>query len=166
MADFKSMLQRMLLFIRLGVLALLLILILACDLIAKTSVKPSVAILSPQNGSQFQEGQDVVIQSVSSDGQATRVELQVDDKIARVDPVGAGQSNLSQTWKAIPGTHKVSVRVFNASDVASDPAFIAIVVAPSVALANTPTVALPGAAVSPNAVATPIPPQPRPSPTL
>ena len=89
MADINSMRPRMLLFIRLGVLGMLLALVVACDLVGKTPAKPSVTILSPQNGSQFQEGQDVVIQSISESGTVTRFELSVDDNVVRADPVAS-----------------------------------------------------------------------------
>ncbi|MBI5030241.1 MAG: hypothetical protein HZB51_06925 [Chloroflexi bacterium] len=119
--------------------------------LGKSSEKPTVAITSPQTGGQLQAGQDVVIQSLSTNSNITRIELQVDGNIIRADPVAPGQFNLSQTWKATPGTHTVSVRVFNANNVASDPASIAVTVSPAVSQASSP--------ITPTVIAiAPIPP--------
>ena len=121
-------------------IALIVVFIPSLNPLAKSTSKPTVAITSPQNGTQFQEGQDVLIQSITANANVTRFELRVDDNVIRVDPVTLGQTNMSQTWKATPGTHKVSVRVFNSSDIASTPADIALVVAPVVAQVITPLV--------------------------
>ena len=126
MSDPKSVGRWIFLFLRLGALAMLLALATACDLLQKPPEKPTVVISSPQNGAQFQAGQDILVQSISTNSNVTRIELQVDGNLVRADPVAAGQFNLSQTWKAAPGTHTLSVRVFSGNNVASDPAAIAI----------------------------------------
>ncbi|MBI5030240.1 MAG: Ig-like domain-containing protein [Chloroflexi bacterium] len=149
----------MFMFLRLSALALLFALVAGCGLVETTAQRATVAISSPQNGSQFQEGQDVVIQSVAADGKAVRIELQVDNKTVRVDPVAVGQFNLSQTWKATLGTHKLSVRVYDANNVASDFVEIAIVVSPVVELPNPPVVPPPGAPNAPNPLTPTLAPQ-------
>ncbi len=113
--------------------------LLACD--ASTLVgsfaggtsKPTVTIQSPANGSQFRDGEDVAIQSQARDSVGiVRVELSVDGAAVRTDqpPVSQGQVSFTvvQKWKATAGSHTLSVRAFNASGVASDPALVAITV--------------------------------------
>jgi hypothetical protein len=98
--------------------------------------KPQITIQSPVAGSQYKEGDDVAVQSMSNDAAGiVRVELSVDGTIVRTDapPIPKGQSvfNLVQTWKATSGAHTMSVRAYNASSVASDPVFVAISVMPA-----------------------------------
>lgn len=104
--------------------------------------KPTVVIESPAGGIQFSEGDDVVVQSTSTDaGGIVRVELAVDGTVVRTDtPIGQlSQPNFSlvQQFKAIAGTHALSVRAYNVSGVPSDPALTTIIVVSS-ATAATP----------------------------
>jgi hypothetical protein len=80
--------------------------LLACDIGSVVAGKPTVVISSPPSGSQFREGEDVSIQSTSTDSSGiTRVELVVDGTVVRTDPVPAPQVSypLIQTWKAAAG---------------------------------------------------------------
>ncbi len=116
--------------------------LLACD--ASTLVgnltggasKPTVTIQSPANGSQFRDGEDIAIQSQARDSAGiVRIELSVDGAAVRTDqpPVPQGQVSFTvvQKWKATAGSHTLSVRAFNASGIASDPALVAITVSSS-----------------------------------
>jgi hypothetical protein len=114
---------------------------LACDLstlgLAQAS-KPKVIIVSPAAGAQFREGDDISVQSTSTDPAGiTRVELAVDGVTVRTDvpPIPQGQTSftLVQRWKATQGAHTLSVRAYNASGVASDPAFVSITVVSGIA---------------------------------
>ncbi len=113
---------------------------LACDLstfgLGQAS-KPQIVIQSPVSGAQFREGAEIAVQSVSVDRTGiTRVELAVDGATVRADapPIAQGQTSftLIQRWQAAPGTHTLSVRAFNASGVASDPAFVSVTITPGV----------------------------------
>ncbi len=111
---------------------------LACDVAslvggAGGGSKPTVVIQSPANGAQFREGEEIAVQSTARDASGiTRVELSVDGAAVRTDtpPVPQGQVafTLLQKWKALPGSHTLSVRAFNASGTGSDPALISITV--------------------------------------
>lgn len=115
---------------------------LACDLSTfglGTPSKPQITIQSPVAGSQFKEGDDIAVQSMSNDASGiVRVELSVDGTVVRTDapPIPKGQTvfNLVQTWKATSGTHTLSVRAYNASNVGSDPAFVAVSISAATAL--------------------------------
>ena len=114
---------------------------LACDLLAATARKPTVIIISPPSGSQFREGEDVVLQSTSTDSTGiVRVELVVDGATARTDsapsPQGQRSFPLIQKWKAIQGDHTIAVRAYNAAGAVSDPAAISVSVSPA-AVAGT-----------------------------
>jgi hypothetical protein len=140
--------------------------VLACDLSTVTDLvglgtppKPRVTILSPTNNAQFKEGDEIQVQSTSTDPKGiVRVELLVDGATVATDvsPVPQGQTmfNLIQRWRATPGQHTISVRAYNASGVASDPVLVTIIVAPALA--------------QPTPVSTPVvqPPIGAPSPTL
>lgn len=120
--------------------------LLACDvttLVSGGGGKPTVSIQAPANGSVFREGEDVAVQSTSKDSAGiVRVELSIDGAAVHSDtpPVPQGQVSftLLQTWKATPGTHTLSVRAFNASGAASDPALVSITVAPASTAGSTP----------------------------
>ena len=124
-------------------LALLLVfglIALACDLLAATARKPTVIIISPPSGSQFREGEDVVLQSTSTDSTGiVRVELVVDGATARTDsapsPQGQRSFALIQKWKAIQGDHTITVRAYTAAGAVSDPAAISVSVSPAVVAA-------------------------------
>lgn len=118
----------------------------ACSFMAG---KPTVVISSPPHGSQFHVGDDVSVTSTATDSSGiSRVELYVDGSIVRTDsPPGKSQSSftLIQTWKAVAGSHTLSVRAYNAADNASDPAIIAVTVVPETA---GPGTAVPSTAVA------------------
>ena len=124
-----------------------------------TAAKPQVMILAPAAGAQFPEGEELQVQSLATDPSGiVRVELAVDGATVATDvpPIPKGQTTyaLIQRWKATPGTHTVSVRAFNASGAASDPALLSVTVAP----ASAQPTALPTQVVQP--------PIGAPSPTL
>ncbi len=134
--------------------------LLACDLGSLTAGKPTVIISSPPHGSQFREGDDVAFQSTATDSSGvTRVELVVDGVVVRTDsapgPQGQPSLTLVQTWKATQGTHAVSVRAYNASSTASDPASISITVssAPPMPTPVTPPISLPPTVAPPTSAA-------------
>ncbi len=105
--------------------------LLACDIGSVVAGKPTVIISSPPSGSQYREGEDVSIQSTSTDSSGiTRVELSVDGTVVRTDPVPAPQVSypLIQTWKATAGAHTMAVRAYNTSNNPSDPAAVTITV--------------------------------------
>ena len=144
--------------------------LLACDVSTLTSLglgstKPQVTIQLPLTGAQFHEGDDVSVQSTATDKSGiVRVELSVDGAVVRTDapPIAQGQTSFSliQVWKAIPGNHTLSVRAFNASGAASDPALVAITVASAAAalpsLTAAPTLPpLGGTLVNPAILLTP-----------
>ncbi|MCL4486914.1 MAG: Ig-like domain-containing protein, partial [Chloroflexi bacterium] len=144
--------------------------VLACDLGALPSLglggssKPQVTIQAPAAGSQFHEGDDVPVQSVSTDPNGiVRVELSVDGSVARTDspPISQGQTSFSviQTWKATSGNHTLSVRAYDAAGAASDPALVAITVTASSASIPSPTLSgippLGGTPVNPATLLTP-----------
>lgn len=172
------------LFVLIGVISLGL---LACDLSSITigqASKPQIVIQSPAAGAQFREGDEVAVQSLSTDAVGVvRVELSVDGAVVRADvpPLAQGQSSFTvvQKWKATAGTHTLSVRAFNASGGASEPAFITVVVTPAVVELPTPlpTVTLasptigtlptiPPSGATPVVTATRAPTRPPASPTI
>ena len=111
--------------------------ILACDISAFLPVgnaRPNVVIQSPVSGATFKEGDEVPIQSTSSDPAGiVRVELLVDGQVVSSDapPIPQGQVSFSlvQKWKATGGSHTLSVRAYNASGTGSDPASVSVEVA-------------------------------------
>lgn len=112
-------------------LAVMILGLLACDLGTLSTSKPTVIISSPPSGSQYRDGEDVAVQSTSTDSTGiVRVELAVDGAVIRTDPSPSAQVSypLIQTWKATPGTHTITVRAFNTANVASDPAAVSITV--------------------------------------
>jgi hypothetical protein len=116
--------------------------LLACDFGSLVAGKPTVVISSPPSGSQFREGEDVSVQSTSTDSSGiTRVELIVDGTVVRTDPVPAPQVSypLIQTWKATAGAHTLTVRAYNNSNNASDPAAVTITVLTASGQAVGPT---------------------------
>jgi hypothetical protein len=119
---------------------------LACDSTDFFGGKPNAIITSPPSGSTFHDGEDIAVQSVSTDSQGVvRVELLVDGQIVRTDapPSPQQQFTLVQTWKATPGTHTLIVKSYNAANNVSDPAAISIDVmggsAPAPAATAAPT---------------------------
>jgi hypothetical protein len=108
-------------------------------------------INAPLNNAQFREGDQVTVQSTSTDQSGiVRVELSVDSNVVRTDPLQKSQTTaiIVQTWTATAGTHTITVRAVNTSDNSSAPASIAISVAAVVPVTPAPLVI----------TATPIPP--------
>jgi hypothetical protein len=115
----------------------------ACNAATASVVSPIIVINAPPNNAQFKEGELVAVQSTSTDQTGiVRVELSVDNYVVRTDPFPKSQTTaiLVQTWTASAGTHTLTVRAVNSSDLSSAPASIAISVAPLVALAPAPIV--------------------------
>lgn len=81
--------------------------------------KPIVIIVSPPSGSVYTVGDEVIVQSTSTDPIGiTRVELFVDGDLVRQDPSpiqqGQAQFSLIQSWIAQgAGPHTITVRAFN-----------------------------------------------------
>ncbi len=122
---------------------------LACDvsslmsLVSGTPSKPQVIIQSPVANAQFKEGDTLTVQSTATDKVGiVRVELSVDGAVVRTDqpPIAQGQTSFSvvQAWKATAGSHTISVRAYNASGAASDPALVSVVVIPGTAALPSP----------------------------
>jgi|GEM_PF-722952 len=135
--------------------------LLACDISAFLPIgnaRPNVVIQSPVSSSTFKEGDEVPVQSTSTDPAGiVRVELIVDGQVVSSDapPIPQGQVSFSlvQKWKATGGSHTISVRAYNASGTGSDPASVSVDVAagPQTALAS-PTL---GSANTPAPIASP-----------
>ncbi|MBI4786305.1 MAG: hypothetical protein HY782_04585 [Chloroflexi bacterium] len=127
--------------------------------------KPTVIINSPASNSQFRGGEDVAIESTSTDAAGiTRVELLVDGAVVRTDTPPSPQQSYSviQTWKSTPGSHTISVRAFSAANIAGDPAAILVAVlaptpaaAPTAAATSTPNPTPTTAAAAPTATSAP-----------
>jgi len=123
----------------------------ACTAVSGPAVNPIIVMNSPLNNAQFREGDQVTVQSTSTDQSGiVRVELSVDSNVVRTDPLPKPQTTaiIVQTWTATAGTHTITVRAVNTSDVSSAPASIAISVAPVIPATPAPLVI----------TATPIPP--------
>lgn len=111
--------------------------------------RPSVVISSPQSGTRFLQGEEVVVRSTTSDPTGiARVELSVDGKTVRTDlPPIQGQTSftLIQRWRATLGSHTLGVRAYNSAGIASDPAMISILVEPQppAEVIASPTLLLP-----------------------
>ena len=115
----------------------------ACNAVSGPVINPITVINSPLNNAQFREGDQVTVQSTSTDQSGiVRVELSVDSNVVRTDPLQKSQTTaiIVQTWTATPGTHTITVRAVNTSDVSSAPASIAISVAPVITATQTPRV--------------------------
>ncbi|HEX7587245.1 MAG TPA: NBR1-Ig-like domain-containing protein [Anaerolineae bacterium] len=119
--------------------------------VVNSAINPIIVMNAPLNNVQFREGDQVTVQSTSTDlSGIVRVELSVDNNIVRTDPLQNSQTTaiMVQTWTATVGTHTLTVRAVNTSDVSSAPASIAVSVVSVVAATQTPRVV----------TATPIPP--------
>lgn len=130
--------------------------LLACDLTALIrGDKPVAIILSPPSGSGFSQGDEIAVQSSSTDQAGiARVELLVDGQVVRTDtsPSPQNQYTLIQTWQATQGTHTIAVRAYDIQNNVSNPAAIEVRVSPA-------------AASQPSATSTPTPGAGNPSPT-
>jgi len=118
--------------------------------------KPTMMVSAPPHGSQFKEGDNVVVQSTASDALGiARVELLVDGVLIHSavpltpNPISFAAA---QNWKATPGTHTITVRAYNTAGAVSDPVAISVSVLPGA----VPTIAAPLAtAVPPPTLAPP-----------
>ncbi len=139
---------------------------LACDLsslgLAQTS-KPLIVIQSPAPGTEFRQGEEVIVQTTSTDPSGiVRVELAVDGTLVQsvAPPIPQGQVSFTviQKWQATPGTHTITVRAFNVSGAASDPAPVSISVQASAAAQPTATRMVPVATVPVAGITPTLPP--------
>ena len=106
----------------------------ACTAVSASQSQPSAIIISPASNSQFNAGEQITVQSTSTDPNGiVRVELSVDGTVVHTDPSPSPQRSFTviQTWTATAGTHVISVRAVNATGVLSDPAAIEVVVLPT-----------------------------------
>jgi len=111
----------------------------ACAAALASTSKPTVVITSPASNSQFRAGEQVTVQSTSTDSEGIgRVDLLVDGNVVRTDPSPMPQNSftVNQSWEATPGAHLITVRAFNAANVASEPAAVNVTVLPAT---ETPT---------------------------
>jgi len=140
------------LWVSIGLTVLALILIGALIGIAcNASSKPIVVLNAPVTGSQFNEGQAIVVQSTATDSKGiVKVVLSVDNLVIQEDKIDPPQTAIqrSQTWNAAGvGQHTITVRAFRADGTANDPVSITVTIVPP----SAPT---------PTATATPAPPPP------
>ena len=85
----------------------------ACATTPAASVKPNIILAAPPHGSEFREGDTVIVQSAATDSvSVARVELLVDNALVRSDSALSPQTyfSVAQSWKAIQGKHTISVR--------------------------------------------------------
>jgi hypothetical protein len=144
-----------------NLIALLITVMLLIGLSALTAcalfplAKPVTVIQSPASNSEYHEGEQVAIQSVSTDSNGiVRVELSVDGNPVHSDapPEAQKEFTVIQTWQATSGSHVITVRAFDQANRESDPADLTINVLPAAAVA--PTAA---ATSAPESAPTPIP---------
>ena len=142
--------------------------------------KPATRIDSPASNSTVTEGEELAVQSTSTDPRGiVQVDLLVDGQVIRSDQAPGGPQasyTVIQKWTATgPGQHVVSVQALNKESVVGDQASIAIVVtaagpAPAntatatVAATTTPTATATATEPAPTATATLVPPTVPPSP--
>lgn len=130
---------------------------LACDLGSLVKGDNPIAVItSPPSGSNFAEGDEIAIQSFSTDANGVaRVELLVDGQVLRTDSVPPAQNQflLIQIWQATPGLHTIIVRAYDAQNNASNPAAILLQISP--ANSSSPISAAPTATATGNASPTP-----------
>lgn len=115
----------------------------ACSATSGSVISPVIVINSPLNNDQFGVGDQVTVQSTSTDQSGiVSVELSVDSNVVRTDPLPKPQTTaiIVQTWTATVGTHTITVRAVNTGGVSSAPASIAISVAPVLTATQTPRV--------------------------
>jgi|GEM_PF-1587439 len=100
------------------------------------ATKPAVVIESPATGAQVNKDDEVSIKFTATDSSGiAKIELVVDGASVKTDtiqPVGTFAG--VQKWKAIVGSHTISIRAYNAAGTASEPATVALNV-----VQNTPT---------------------------
>jgi hypothetical protein len=115
----------------------------ACNAASGPATDPITVMNSPLNNAQFREGDQVTVQSTSTDQSGiVRVELSVDSNVVRTDPLPKSHTTavMVQTWTATAGTHTITVRAVNTSNVSTAPASIAISVAPVIVATSAPVV--------------------------
>lgn len=138
----------------------------ACSMFPTQSSRPSVVIASPPSGTVYTVGEEVVVQSSTSDpARILRVDLIVDGVTVHQDstPLATGQEQFSllQTWTADRvGQRNLIVRATNAQGVISESGIYVTVragaeTAPTITLA--PASAIPTATNLPTATALPTP---------
>lgn len=106
----------------------------ACNAVPGAAINPITVINTPLNNAQLKEGDQVSVQSTSTDQSGiVRVELSIDNMVVRTDQLPQTQTTaiLVQNWTATAGTHTITVRGVNSADVSSAPSSIAISVAPT-----------------------------------
>lgn len=135
---------------------------IACTPALSTATNPIIVMNSPQNNTQFKEGDQVTIQSTSTDQSGiARVELSVDNAVVRTDPLPKSQTMavIVQAWTATAGTHTITVRAVNTGDISSEPASIAISVASAILATPIPIPVTANTPIPPTSVviATPVP---------
>jgi hypothetical protein len=146
-------------------LALLAILLLACDLsslVGGVATKPNVIITAPASGARVDAGAQVAVQSTATDAHGIAwIELWVDGIVVGNQTLPAPQTSYTAIlpWRATtPGAHVVQVKAYNTAGAASDPAVIALEVVPVIAQATPPSVPtiapLPTIPVAPTATPT------------
>ena len=118
-----------------GLVVVMLIVIAALVAVAcGAQGKPIVVINAPVSGSQFNEGQAVVVQSTATDTRGiVKIVLSVDNIVIQEDKIDPPQSALqrSQTWNVNgAGQHSIIVRAFRTDGTASEPTRIMVMVAP------------------------------------
>ncbi len=111
-------------------LVALLVAALSCGIGTGSAIKPIVSIGSPQAGSSFEIGQEVIIQSVATDAKGiSRVELWVDGQPVHTQVVAPAVTSYAanQPWTpSVIGSHAIEVRVYNTDNVSSDPAQVIV----------------------------------------
>lgn len=123
----------------------------ACDLgslLGGSASMPTIHIQSPENQSQFSEGEEITVQSIATDASGVvSVDLFVDGELVRSDPATAGQAGaqaepfatVSQKWQAVAGTHTLGVRARSVAGQLSDLNSITVTIVPAAARLSSPT---------------------------
>jgi len=145
------------------VVGFLIVATLACTLPwSRREAGPSVAIDSPSSGTTVQVGQEVTIQSTSTDARGvTKVELWVDEALVHTDssPVARGQTPFSvlQSWTPLsPGEYTIVVKAYNAAGQVGESEAVTLSAVEAVGEAS-PTPSLEATETSTPVVASPTP---------
>lgn len=100
----------------------------ACVLGSQAPNTPTSVITYPHPGQNFNQGEEIVVQSVSAVAggkMISRVELWVDDELVHIEPVEPPASSwtTSQPWVATAvDSHLLEIRAFNVDNVPGEPA--------------------------------------------
>jgi hypothetical protein len=110
---------------------LLLVPVLACNPPTPTLEGPTVSIVFPADGANVTVGEQVLIQSTSSDERGiARVDLIIDSVVVRTDPPAEGTPDvlaIAQPWfPQTPGDVVIQVIAYNVSNQPSPPASITL----------------------------------------